>query len=81
MSDIIVKCKDCPTIFTVTEGEQEFLAKHFDSMGKPLSTPKRCKPCRNKKRERYNEKAKVEASKHTDSILDQLAKGEKVTLN
>lgn len=39
-------CVDCKQTFTFTAGEQQFFSE------KGLSDPKRCKPCRQAKKER-----------------------------
>lgn len=44
-ADQTLTCVDCHQPWTFEAGEQEFFAD------KGLSTPKRCKPCRQKKRE------------------------------
>jgi len=38
--DQVIKCIECRTDFTLTEGEQQFFAS------KGYQPPKRCKPCR-----------------------------------
>jgi DNA replicative helicase MCM subunit Mcm2 (Cdc46/Mcm family) len=45
MSDMILKCQDCGANFTFTEKDQKF----FESKG--FTPPKRCKPCRDKKKQ------------------------------
>lgn len=40
MADQQITCRDCGSVFTFTEGEQEFYAS------KNLSAPQRCKDCR-----------------------------------
>lgn len=45
MTDLNVKCIDCGSDFTITDGDQEF----FKS--KDLHLPKRCVPCRRKRKE------------------------------
>lgn len=47
-------CLDCSQEFEITEGEQSFFASKTDDKGNPFSTPKRCKPCRQKKKARFN---------------------------
>lgn len=44
MADEVIKCADCPDTFVFTEGERAF----YESRN--FSKPKRCKPCREKKR-------------------------------
>lgn len=44
MSDKMLECQDCKQEFVFTEGEQEFYAS------KDFTPPKRCKPCRDKKK-------------------------------
>ena len=44
MEPIKANCVDCPNEFAITVGEQNF----FKNKGFEL--PKRCKPCRDKKR-------------------------------
>jgi len=43
----------CEGEFEITEGEQEFLAGKKDAAGTAFTLPKRCKPCRIKKKERF----------------------------
>jgi hypothetical protein len=43
--DISLDCSDCHQPFTFTKGEQAFFAE------KQLTPPKRCKPCRQKRKE------------------------------
>lgn len=45
MSDEVIVCADCRTEFTFTESEAAFFAS------KGLSKPRRCKPCRQKRRD------------------------------
>lgn len=45
MPDLTIKCADCQKEFVFTEGEKKF----YDSKG--LTQPKRCKPCRQARRE------------------------------
>lgn len=45
MPDRMIPCLDCKVEFAFTEGEQKFYAS------KQLSDPKRCKPCRQARRE------------------------------
>lgn len=45
MPELSIQCVDCPTVFTMTEDEQQFYKD------KNLSIPKRCKPCRVLKRQ------------------------------
>lgn len=45
MLDKILKCSDCKNEFLFTGSEQTFYA------AKKFTEPKRCKPCREKKRE------------------------------
>jgi CxxC-x17-CxxC domain-containing protein len=40
MADQQITCRDCGSVFTFTDGEQEFYAS------KELSAPQRCKNCR-----------------------------------
>jgi len=53
-----IRCKefDCDSDFAFGEREQDF----FHKQG--LDNPKRCKPCRQKKRERNEEKEREEES-------------------
>lgn len=44
MPDRMLECQDCKQEFVFTEGEQEFFAT------KGFTDPKRCKPCRDKKK-------------------------------
>lgn len=49
MADKTLVCKDCGAEFVFTEGEQAFYAE------KGLTNePKRCKPCRDKRKEEKN---------------------------
>ena len=47
MADEQIECVDCGTEFTFTEGEQNFFQEKF---GDGFNHPKRCKPCREKKK-------------------------------
>lgn len=44
MADKTIQCTDCGTEVTITVGEQKFYAD------KGFQEPKRCKPCREKKK-------------------------------
>lgn len=46
MPDTTIECVDCQTEFSFTENEQKF----FTSKG--FTAPKRCKPCREAKKQR-----------------------------
>lgn len=46
-----IECRDCKNMFFFTIGEQEFYAK------KNLSTPKRCKKCRERKKQDRNNRS------------------------
>jgi hypothetical protein len=49
MPDKTIKCRECKQDFTFTEGEQDFYAQ------RDFSEPKRCKPCRDaRKAKRQN---------------------------
>ena len=45
--DKIIRCADCGNNFVLTAGEQAF----FNSKRPPLSEPKRCKACRDYRRQ------------------------------
>jgi hypothetical protein len=45
MSDEVIVCADCRSEFTFTESEAAFFAS------KGLTKPRRCKPCRQKRRD------------------------------
>lgn len=45
MSDEVIVCADCRSEFTFTESEASFFAS------KGLTKPRRCKPCRQKRRD------------------------------
>lgn len=45
MADKIITCSDCGNTFTFSQGEQEFYEQ------KGMSEPKRCKECRQAKKE------------------------------
>jgi hypothetical protein len=47
MPDKQIECVDCGDEFTFTEGEQKFFQAKF---GNDFAPPKRCKPCRAKKK-------------------------------
>ena len=50
MADKTLTCKDCGAEFVFTEGEQQFYAeKGFNN------EPKRCKPCREKRKQEKKE--------------------------
>lgn len=76
--DITFKCVDCPTMVTISTEEAEFITSHLDVQGKPYTLPKRCKPCRDKKKIRY---ASAETKRQTNQVLDRLSRGETVSLN
>lgn len=44
MPDQDITCTDCQTVFTFTEGEQEFYSS------RNLNSPQRCKACRDKRK-------------------------------
>lgn len=44
MSDEVINCADCRTDFSFTENEAKFFAE------KGLTKPRRCQPCRRKRR-------------------------------
>ena len=46
--DKTIKCQDCGKEFVFTEREQEFYIE------KGFETPKRCKACRDKRKNKYN---------------------------
>jgi len=54
-TDQTLNCRDCPSTFVFTAAEQERFAKTTTEDGSPLSPPKRCAECRQKKRERNNQ--------------------------
>ena len=45
MADQTIRCRDCPTEFVFTEGEQAFYAQNN------FQPPKRCKPCRDARKQ------------------------------
>lgn len=45
MADEEINCVDCNTPFTIGDGERDFFIK------KGFSLPKRCKPCRIKRKQ------------------------------
>lgn len=49
MSEAVIECIDCGKEFTVTQGEAAFLREKF---GKNFSMPRRCKPCRQSRKEK-----------------------------
>jgi len=52
MPDQTLECTDCREPFTFTEREQAFYATKLDAKtGQPWSAPKRCKPCREAKKQ------------------------------
>ncbi len=54
--DKTITCKDCRSRFTWTAGERKFMQELLDNGKIPsLSEPVRCRPCKQLKRERYNE--------------------------
>jgi len=54
MEDIKLTCKDCGDEFTFTVEEQEYISDKVDKItGDPYQPPKRCKPCRHKKKARF----------------------------
>lgn len=48
-----VTCADCKQPFIVTKGEEDFLRGKF---GDDFAMPKRCKPCRQAKKERNDQR-------------------------
>lgn len=47
MPDQTIECSDCGREFVFTEREQAFYASKVDAKtGRPWNPPKRCKPCR-----------------------------------
>ena len=49
-------CIDCGSEFEFTEEDQEFISRSKDfETGNPYVPPKRCKPCRIKKKAKRNE--------------------------
>jgi len=52
MPDKTIQCVDCSEEFAFTEREQAFYATKLDAKtGMPWSAPKRCKPCRDAKKQ------------------------------
>ena len=49
MPTLQLQCIDCPNTFEHTERDQDFYAE------RGFETPKRCKPCRIKKKNRRND--------------------------
>ena len=54
MSNQVIKCQDCGEDFNFTERDQEFYKE------KGFLPPKRCRFCRNARKERYLNKEKEE---------------------
>ena len=54
MADVKIKCVDCGETFVFSEREQKFYEE------KGFIPPKRCKFCRNTRKERYLNKEKGE---------------------
>lgn len=52
MPDKTLHCPDCNTDFTFTDGEQRFYAS------KGLAEPRRCKPCRDRRKQQAGGPAK-----------------------
>jgi len=52
-----IECVDCQTEFEFTEEEQDRFSEN------KLTTPKRCKPCREKKRARNEERERREGQR------------------
>ena len=66
MRDQSIECVDCKAQFVWTVGEQEFWVK------KGLkNTPRRCRPCRGKKRERYGQAPTHQPPKADDHLIGQ----------
>jgi hypothetical protein len=57
MPDQTITCSDCKADFVFSEGEQKFFAS------KGLSIPKRCKPCRQARKESKQDQKGMEASR------------------
>ena len=49
LQDMTIECVDCKEDFVFTTGEQEFFK---DKIGPNYNVPKRCKPCRQAKKQR-----------------------------
>lgn len=47
MADLDIKCKDCGTVFQLSEGEQKWLNERF---GADYKAPKRCRGCRQQRK-------------------------------
>jgi len=60
MPDLEITCTECGTAFPFTEREQDYYRE------RGLSHPKRCKPCRDARRERF------------EIVCDQCGKGDSV---
>ena len=50
--DKTTKCIECKKNFLITAGEQEFYSSHHDDKGNPFKEPRRCKECRQNRRNR-----------------------------
>lgn len=57
MPDQTLSCSDCKADFVFTEGEAKFFAS------KGLTIPKRCKPCRQARKESRQDQKGMEASR------------------
>lgn len=63
MPDVDIKCQDCGTTFSFTEGEQQWLSSKFGATYKP---PKRCRECRQRRKlEREGQAPQATASAPT----------------
>ena len=63
--DKIIRCVDCGNDFVFTAGEQAF----FNGKRPPLSEPKRCKACRDHRRQTIHPPMSVgEAIEHCNSL-------------
>jgi hypothetical protein len=54
-----IKCKDCPSTFEFTVGEQQFFAE------RQFTPPVRCKPCRERRKAEKNAAGAAPASPNT----------------
>nr|DAK84680.1 MAG TPA: putative zinc-ribbon domain protein [Caudoviricetes sp.] len=62
--DKTLKCKDCGNDFIWKAGEQRFYAE------KELQAPIRCKECRNKRKQKFEERTTEEKNKEFEKILE-----------
>ena len=73
MPDLEITCAECGTSFPFTEREQDYYRE------RGLSHPKRCKPCRDARRQNFGGARQGGAERERfDIVCDQCGKGDSV---